>query len=110
MTTYTTARIEQARFIRNEDFRDQLTGCLIYAANQVVAEADTTPDHGPRYQWAQAILQNPQNQVQKFAPFVLANPTIATAAAAGTPPTDSDIDYVVASLFTDFAKLSAAGV
>lgn len=107
-------RIQQIDFLQSADFQKQLAGSLLAAAVNVINEDVTTDHHKERAQWARAIVQSPQVQVSLMLNFVLSNPTVAAAAggpntSSGTPVSDSDLDYVVASLFTKFA-LQYAGV
>lgn len=106
-------RAQQAQILRNDLVLDQLAGALIAAAVNVVNEGPTTPNHANRVYWANVILSNPRNAAAIMAPGLLTNPTIAsqagnTAGASGTPFSDSDIDYVVASLFDAYANRAAA--
>ena len=102
-------RAQQAQLITNATFQQQVIGSLIYTATQVINEAATTANHIHRLAWANAILANPQQQMLFFIPAVLTNATISAAAgavsmtASGTPCNDSDIDYVVASLYNTYA-------
>jgi hypothetical protein len=103
----------QAQLIRNPAFQDQVQGALLAAAAQILNEDPTTPNHANRRAWANAIYASPEVQVRAFLPGMLTNATIAASAGnapgdSGTPISDSDVDYVVASLFTVYADQYAA--
>lgn len=107
-------RIQQIDFLQSPAFQKQLAGSLLAAAINVGNEDTATANHKERASWARAIVQAPQVQASTMLNYVLSNPTVASAAGgpntdSGTPVTDSDLDYVVASLYTRFA-LQFAGV
>ena len=59
--------------------------------------------------YANAIIVNPLGQAELFAPGLMTNPTLQGEAgnatgSSGTPFSDSDVDYVVASLFDKYAN------
>ncbi len=88
-------------------------GSLLAAAANILNEGTGVANHANRLAWANAIYVNPSAQTQFFLPGVLTNSTIAgeagnTAGASGTPCSDSDIDYVVASLWNNYANQYAA--
>jgi hypothetical protein len=101
-------RAQQTQLIRDSGFLDQLAGSLLYTANQVVNEASTTANHINRIAYANSIFLSPQSAASFMAPGILTNATIS--AEAGTPSSisDSDMDYVVASLFDKYANQYAA--
>jgi hypothetical protein len=102
-------RAQQAQLLRNQTFQDQVQGALLAAAFNVINESADTPNHANRLLWANAIYTNPVEQMKFFLPGMLTNPTVAAEAGApngdsGTPVTDSDVDYVVASLFDTYSN------
>jgi hypothetical protein len=106
-------RAQQAEILRNPSYLDQLAGSLLAAAVNVINEATTTTDHANRLAFARAIIGNPQAQAAFMAPGTMSNATLAgeagnAAGASGTPFTDSDVDFVVASLFNIYADQFAA--
>jgi hypothetical protein len=106
-------RAQQAQLLRSTVFLDQISGALLAAAANVLNEGPATPNHENRRLWANAIFVNPSQQAVFFAPGTLSNPTVAASAGnaageSGTPISDSDIDYVVASLFDKYASQYAA--
>ena len=102
-------RAQQAQLLTNPTFLQQVEGSLLAAAAQVLSEAQTTTNHANRLLWANAIYINPQAQTQFFLPGMLSNATISGEAgnapgASGTPCADSDVDFVVASLFNIYSN------
>jgi hypothetical protein len=102
-------RAQQAQLLRNPVFLDQLAGCLLAAASNVLNEDPATPLHLVRRNYANAIIANPLEQATFLAPGMLTNATVAAEAGnaageSGTPVTDNDCDFVVASLFEKYAK------
>jgi hypothetical protein len=94
--------------LSNPDFQKQVVGALLMAAINVVNEEASTAHHAERLKWARQILQQPSGQAGLIFNYLLTNPTIAAAAGSapgpsGTPVLDSDMDFVVASLFDQFA-------
>ncbi len=107
-------RIQQIEILSNSAFQNQVAGSLLAAALNVLNEAAGTPNHANRVLWAKQILQQPQGQAGFMLTSLLGNPTIQSEAGnaaglSGTPFSDSDIDYVVASLFDQFATAAAGG-
>lgn len=96
-------RAQQAQLLRNTTFQDQVAGALIYAATQIINESAETANHQDRVKWANAIIADPVGQTKFFLTGMLTNPTIAGAAADPATISDSDVDYVVASLFDTYA-------
>jgi hypothetical protein len=106
-------RAQQAQLLDDVTFKLQVKGALLAAAANILQEAPTTPNHDNRIKWANAIYVNPQQQMQFFLPGMLTNPTIAASAGgaggpSGTPVSDNDVDFVVASLFDKYATQYAA--
>jgi hypothetical protein len=102
-------RAQQAQLLRNQNFQDQVEGALLAAAFNVINESPDAPNHRNRLAWANAIYTNPTAQMKFFLPGMLTNPTVAAEAGkaagdSGSPVTDSDVDYVVASLFDIYAN------
>jgi hypothetical protein len=106
-------RAQQAQIIRNAAVLDQLAGALLAAAVNVSNESETAPNHANRVLWANTIIANPLNAAAYVAPSLMSNPTLAgqagsAAGESGTPFSDGDIDYVVASLYDTYANRLAA--
>jgi hypothetical protein len=106
-------RAQQAQLIRDPVFQDQVQGALLAAAAQIFNEDPTAPNHASRRAWANAIYASPEAQARAFMPGMLTNATIAASAGnapgdSGTPVSDSDVDYVVSSLFNVYATQYAA--
>jgi hypothetical protein len=72
----------------------------VTAAQDIINEAATTPDHANRLTWANWYMKNSQTGWTAFAWAVAMNPTIASAAASdstGKTVNDSDVQFVVNS-------------
>jgi len=85
-----------------------LAGSLLAAAINVLNEDPQAEHHSERIAWARAIIQSPQSQAHSILNYTASNPVVMGAAggvdtASGTPVSDSDLDYVVASLYTQSA-------
>ena len=109
-------RLQQAQLLSNQLFLGQLAGSLLNAAAQVLNEAASTANHVNRIAYARSIIASPMAAANFMAPGMLTNSTIAANAgssngASGTPETDNDVDFVVASLFDTYAnQLSAQSI
>jgi hypothetical protein len=106
-------RAQQAQILRSQPVLDQLTGCLLNAASQIVHEDPNTPNHESRIKYANAVLIAPAPAAQFIMPALLTNATLASQAGnapgdSGTPFADSDVDYVVASVFDIYANQFSA--
>jgi hypothetical protein len=102
-------RAQQAQLISNQTFIQQVMGSLLAAAALILNEGDSVTNHANRLAWANAIYTNPLEQTMFFIPGVLTNATISgeagnAAGASGTPCADSDIDFVVSSLWNNYAN------
>lgn len=108
-------RAQQAQILRNPAVLDQLAGALLAAASNILNEAAEAANHPNRAIFANVIFSNPLNAAALMAPGLMANPTLqaqagATAGASGTPFSDGDVDYVVASLYDIYANRAAASM
>jgi hypothetical protein len=106
-------RLQQIQLILSSTFIEQLAGSLLASAAQIVHEAANAPDHTNRLAYARSIIGNPIAAAQFMAPGVLLNSTIAGEAGnpngdSGTPIPDSDLDFVVASIFDIYADQYAS--
>ena len=106
-------RLQQAQLIQDANFLNQVAGSLVSAASNVVNEASSTANHNRRVSYAEGIFANPLAQARIIAPGLLSNATIAGDAggaigASGTPVSDSDLDYVIASLFDIYSSYYVA--
>ena len=86
---------------------------MLAAATAVINEAASTPNHTNRLLYANAILVNPLSQAQFLMPGMLTNATLSSMAggattASGTCWNDSDVDFVVSSLWNEYANQYAA--
>lgn len=101
MATY----LQQAQLMKNEDFRDRAAIALFHAAEAVRNEG--TPPGMPaleiaaRRHLADSIYAGPSTMVPLFLYPLVTNPTIAAAGPVNSP--DSDLDFVIASHFTEVA-------
>lgn len=86
-----------------------MAGSLLAAAINVLNEAADFQNHANRIRYAAAVLENPTLASANILSYVLTNVTIAGQAGdqpgpSGTPFLDGDIDFVMASLFDQFAN------
>ena len=95
---------------RNQRFQDRVNYYLNKAAIAVMAEAANTASHQNRVFYSRKILGGGIN-MQDIAIDVATNATIAAEAVLATTPDyavpDSDIEFVVNSLFNALAGVSA---
>ena len=101
-------RAQQAQLLRDQAFQDQVEGALIHAASQILQEAAGAPNHQNRLVWANAIVSSSGPQMKFFLTGMLTNSTIEASASDPSAITDGDVDYVVASLFDQYANQYAA--
>lgn len=103
-------RIQQLQLVQSPTFQAQVASCLLFAAVNVLTEANTTANHSTRLAYAKQIMQNPTVQASFLMNWMLTNPTIAANAGnavstSGTPIDDNSMDFVIASLFTQAAQM-----
>lgn len=106
-------RLQQTQLILSSTFVEQLAGSLLAAAAQIINEAPNAADHTNRLLYARSILAAPIPAAQFMAPGILLNSTVAAEAGnpngdSGTPISDSDLDFVVASIFNVYADQYAS--
>ncbi len=80
--------------------KNRLTAACAKSAQYVLIEDPATANHAQRVKWAWATLGDAPGMAEKLMWGLVANTTVA---AAGEAATDSDIEYVVASLIDTFA-------
>lgn len=105
-------RAQQAKILRDPTVLDQLAGVLLSAAFNVVNESPGTANHANRVIFANLIFANCQQAALVVAPALMTNPTLAGQAGnapgpSGTPFPDSDVEYVVSSVFDLYANQAA---
>lgn len=88
---------ERANMADNTEFQRRVRQALIKVAVQVRADAPDHVAYGDRQRYANAVLQAPAVEAARMAQGVVANPGI------GGEPTDADIEFTVASLFTTYS-------
>jgi len=93
--------MDNVDYYKNEEFRDKITFYLVKASIAVMAEASTTEHHIKRVDFAQQILHT-GFVLEAYFIGVMTNATIKAHIDAGTSY-DSDLEFVVNSLFTAFA-------
>ena len=91
---------------RKRDLQDKLRYYLVAAAIAVMNESDTTPNHANRLAYARTILRGQEN-IQQVAMAFVANTTIAGKIETGEDY-DSDIAYVISTIFDAFANAEVA--
>ena len=85
--------------------KDKVNYALVKAAIAVMAEDDTTPNHANRIVFAGKVLTGNYN-VQQYAIAVATNVTTAGKLDTGKDY-DSDLDFVIGSMFDAFATAYA---
>ena len=88
--------IEVSRLLNARgDLWNKFRGGVIKSAASVYAEADTTPNHAARLNWARDILANGNvdARAEEMYRMGMTNPTIASL---GDASTDNDVEYVIA--------------
>lgn len=108
-------RLQQTQLIQSEVFIQQLAGSLLAAAAQIINESSNQPNHANRVLYSRSIIASPLEAAQYMAPAILLNATIAAEAGnpvgeSGTPIPDSDLDFVVASIFDVYATQYAGQI
>lgn len=83
---------------------DRITVSVMVAADTIINELDSTPNHVNRYIWAQDALDNPDNYSRRFLAGILAaNRAVSVAVIQGS--TDAQIQTNVDSLVDVFAGM-----
>lgn len=98
---------EIATLYSQSALKPQVTSAIGQAANNVIFEAPSTPNHAERYAWAARAAQNPVNEAQRFLMPVLTinnGSTVAQILALDDATIQGNVD-----LFIDvFALYDAA--
>ena len=94
--------IQQYALMESPEFRGRVMLASLAAARNILSEVNDTKEGRQRKQLARAILTNPEQFLQLFLLPVIANPTIG--ALAPLDSTDSDLDYVIASVWNETAR------
>lgn len=87
-------------------FQRKVKYCMQKAAIAILGEDGATTGHAERIAYAKKIL-NGEASVYEFAVGVVTNTTVSTKLDAGTDY-DSDLEFVVNSMFNDFAGYDGA--
>ena len=90
-----------ANYYLDQDFQDKIRFFMVKAAISVMAEINTTDFHTERAAYAIKILSGTAS-VDAYALGVSANDTVKAKIDAETDY-DSDLEFVVNSLFTAYA-------
>lgn len=77
------------------DIRNRVICALAIAANDVINEAEETPNHAARILWAKAVINDSGRWIDLFMWAVALNSTINTAIEAEQAVSDGDIQFVV---------------
>lgn len=98
-----TTHLQTFRLVRDADFRARVQVAAFKIAQDVLNDGD--PDQaGPRYTLARQAFRLDDPVVDKFAWACATNPTIAAAEATSpNSSADSDLDFVVASVWDKVA-------
>jgi hypothetical protein len=81
-------------------FNNRLPVAVAFAAQNVLAESDQTPNHAARITWARNALADPSGMARKMIYGVLADPTLD---AAWPGVSDEQVKTAVLALVDTFA-------
>jgi hypothetical protein len=70
---------DSATLMNDINFRGRIKVSLLNFANQVLAEASTTPAHNTRLKWAQNALLQPDFTAQQIQPNVVMDPSVQSS-------------------------------
>ena len=96
------------KYYTDETFKDKTKFYLIKAAIAVMNEAGTVEHHAKRVQFAHRVLTG-GFQIENYTLGITTNPTIKAHIDGGTSY-DSDLEFVVNSLFTAYSGGAAEEV
>lgn len=82
----------------------------VKVAQQVASEDPNTTDHAVRAQYAARIVRGEDNLLLLSAHVVASNGTIQSTIEAGNEPSDGDLEFALASIWTSRGKAYAAAV
>lgn len=105
--------LETGKATQSADFQLRVQTACFTAAQQILAEAEDTPNHTSRVQLARQVLVDPSVRVRQFMWLCASNPTISASVKVDADPAkvvvqaaDTDIQYVVNSNWDDVAGWS----
>lgn len=81
-----------------QELRNRVLASVLKSAAYVVSESPETTNHAARLAWAQATLASEEALRAAATHMYVGVASNATIQAVGNDATDSDIDWVVASL------------
>lgn len=85
----------------SSDLMNRTTVAVAKAAQDVLSEAQNTPNHAARLDWARAALDDARRMADRMLWGVLANGAIQNSGEASS---DSDIQFTVNSLIDTYAS------
>ena len=103
MATYT----EIAVLYSESALKNQVSVAIASAAQAIVSEADTVPNHAERYDWAARAMSNPGAEAQRFLIGILVANKSASVAQIESA-TDAAVQSNVDDLVDIFALADAA--
>lgn len=102
MATY----IELATLYSRSILNEQITVAIAIAAQNIIDEPDTTPNHSERFKWAAKATGNPGAEADRFLIGVLAANHTATVSQIENA-TDTQVQNNVDALVNVFALADA---
>lgn len=102
------AYLDAARISENTGWQKRIQMVALNTAVDVMAESDATAEHASRIALARMVIAGNQTAMTSFPKLVLTNETVRAAAVAdianyGAAVVDSDLEYVVAVIWTPTA-------
>jgi hypothetical protein len=99
------AYLEAARIAENNAWTKRINMVALNTAVDVMAESDATEEHASRIALARMVIAGNQTALAAMPKLVLTNEVVRAAAVAdvanwGAAVLDSDLEYVVAVIWT----------
>jgi hypothetical protein len=101
--------LKAARISENQAWTKRIALIALNAAIDILAESPETPDHASRAALASAVVRTDQTVMAALPKIVMTNEVVRASAVSGPDLTgenvlDSDLEYVVATIWTSTAK------
>ena len=84
---------DQWILMTSETFAGRVAMSALHAAQLIVNEDDTVPDHELRARFARNVINNPGSYAPYFLPAIASNPSISGAGPIAS--LDGDLDFVI---------------
>ena len=94
------------KFVRNSEFQGRIALLMAKISIEVLAEANSIPNHNVRAAYANLVLNNLSREGQRAATVVISN-NISTAAAATNHEafSDADLETALEAVFNALAGI-----